>query len=93
MTLIADMERMGMVRRLRLERFTQLETTEFVQQVLGGKVNVSSAATMHAQAEGVAFIVEELARTYREMGMIQEVGGVWTLAQNAARLLPRRCAR
>ncbi len=87
-TLIADMERMGMVRRLRLERFTQLETTEFVQQVLGGKVNVSSAATMHAQAEGVAFIVEELARTYREMGMIQEVDGMWTLAQNAARLLP-----
>ena len=87
-TLIADMERMGMVRRLKLERFTQLETTEFVQQVLGGKVNVSSAATMHAQAEGVAFIVEELARTYREMGMIQELDGVWTLAQNAARLLP-----
>ncbi len=87
-TLIADMERMGMVRRLRLERFTQLETTEFVQQVLGGKVNVSSAATMHAQAEGVAFIVEELARSYREMGMIQELDGVWTLAQNAARLLP-----
>jgi hypothetical protein len=47
------MERIGMVRRLRLERFTQLETTELVQQVLGGKVNVSSAATMHAQAEGV----------------------------------------
>lgn len=87
-TLIADMERMGMVRRLRLERFTQLETTDFVQQVLGGKVNLSSAATMHAQAEGVAFIVEELARTYREMGMIQEVDRVWTLARNAERLLP-----
>ena len=87
-TLIADMERMGMVRRLKLERFTQLETTEFAQQVLGGKVNVSSAATMHAQAEGVAFIVEELARTYREMALIQEIDGVWTLARNAARLLP-----
>jgi hypothetical protein len=87
-TLIADMERMGMVRRLKLERFTQLETTEFVQQVLGGKVNLSSAATMHAQAEGVAFIVEELARSYREMGMIQEVDGAWTLARNAERLLP-----
>src|SRR5262249_32751132 len=87
-TLIADMERMGMVRRLKLERFTQLETTEFVQQVLGGKVNLSSAATMHAQAEGVAFIVEELSRTYRETGMIQEVDGVWTLARNAERLLP-----
>ncbi len=87
-TLIADMERMGMVRRLKLERFTQLETTELVQQVLGGRVNLSSAATMHAQAEGVAFIVEELARSYRETGLIQEIDGVWTLVRNAARLLP-----
>jgi DNA-binding CsgD family transcriptional regulator/tetratricopeptide (TPR) repeat protein len=87
-TLIADMERMGMVRRLRLERFTQLESTEFVQQVLGGKVNPSSAATMHAQAEGVAFIVEELARTYRDTGLVQEIDGAWTLARNAERLLP-----
>ena len=87
-TLIADMERMGLVRRLRLERFSQLESAEFIQQVLGGQVNVSSAATMHAQAEGVAFIVEELARTYRETGMIQEIDGSWTLARNASRLLP-----
>jgi DNA-binding NarL/FixJ family response regulator len=87
-TLIADMERMGMVRRLKLERFTQLETTEFAEQVLGGKVNLSSAATMHAQAEGVAFIVEELARTYRDTGLIQEIDGTWTLARNAERLLP-----
>ncbi len=87
-TLIADMERMGLVRRLKLERFTQLETTEFVEHVLGGKVNVSSAATMHAQAEGVAFIVEELARTYREMALIQQIDGMWTLARNAERLLP-----
>jgi DNA-binding CsgD family transcriptional regulator len=87
-TLIADMERMGIVRRLKLERFTQLETAEFVEQVLGGKVNALSAATMHAQAEGVAFIVEELARSYREMGLIQEIDRVWTLARNAERLLP-----
>jgi predicted ATPase len=87
-TLIADMERMGIVRRLKLARFTQLETTEFAKQVLGGKVDLSSAATMHAQAEGVAFILEELARSYREMGLIQEIDGVWTLARNAARLLP-----
>ena len=77
-----------MVRRLKLERFTQLETTELVQQVLGGRVNLSSAATMHAQAEGVAFIVEELARSYRETGLIQEIDGAWTLVRNAARLLP-----
>ena len=87
-TLIADMERMGMVRRLKLERFTQLETSEFLKQVVGGEVNPASAATMHAQAEGVAFIVEELARTYRETGLIQEIDGVWRLARHAERLLP-----
>jgi DNA-binding CsgD family transcriptional regulator/tetratricopeptide (TPR) repeat protein len=86
--LVADMERMGMVRRLKLGRFTQLETTELVQQVLGGTVNLASAATIHAQAEGVAFIVEEVARTYRDMGLIQEIDGVWTLARNAERMLP-----
>jgi DNA-binding NarL/FixJ family response regulator len=87
-TLIADMERMGMVRRLKLARFTQLETTEFLKQVVGGDLNVASAATMHAQAEGVAFIVEELARTYRDTGLIQEIDGIWSLARNAERLLP-----
>jgi DNA-binding CsgD family transcriptional regulator len=87
-TLIADMERMGMVRRLKLERFTQVETTEFLKHILGGNVNTASAATIHAQAEGVAFIVEELARTYRETGLVQEIDGVWTLARNAERLVP-----
>ena len=92
-TLIADMERMGMVRRLKLERFTQLETAEFVQQVLGGKVNMSSAATMHAQAEGVAFIVEELARTYREMGLIQESTECGHLRETLRASSRPRCAR
>ncbi len=87
-TLIADMERMGMVRRLKLERFTQPETGELLQQVLGGRLNLSSSATMHAQAEGVAFIAEELARSYRETGLIQQIDGMWTLVRNAARLLP-----
>ena len=87
-TLLADMERMGMVRRLRLERFTQVETNEFLKQVLGGDLNAASAATIHAQAEGVPFIVEELARTYRDTGLVQEIDGIWTLARNAERLLP-----
>ena len=85
---VADMERMGLVRRLRISRLSQLETAEFVRQVLAGPVDPASAATMHAQSEGVPFIVEELARTYREAGMIQQVDGTWTLAKNAARLVP-----
>ncbi|HEX8098739.1 MAG TPA: AAA family ATPase [Actinomycetota bacterium] len=87
-TLIADMERMGFVRRLRLNRFTQVETGQFMKQILGGDINSSSASTMHAQAEGVPFILEELGRAYRDTGMIQEIDGVWTLARNADRLVP-----
>ena len=32
--------------------------------------------------------MEEMARTYRDAGMIQQVDGVWTLAKNASRLVP-----
>jgi DNA-binding NarL/FixJ family response regulator len=87
-TLIADMERMGFIRRLRLNRFSQMDTAQYLQQLLGGKVNPTSAATMHAQAEGVPFILEELARAYRDTGMVQEIDGTWTLARNAERLVP-----
>jgi DNA-binding CsgD family transcriptional regulator/tetratricopeptide (TPR) repeat protein len=86
--LIADMERLGMVRRLKAHRFTQLESAELLKQVLGGRVDPTSAATIHGQAEGVPFILEELARTYRETGMVQEMDGVWTLGRKAERLVP-----
>ncbi len=85
---VADMERMGLVRRLRPGRFTQLETRELVGQVLGGPVDPASSAAMHAQSEGVPFIVEELARTYREAALIQLIDGVWTLGRNTAKLVP-----
>jgi DNA-binding NarL/FixJ family response regulator len=85
---VADMERLGLVRRLKLNRFAQLETAEFIRQILGGRVDAAGAAAMHAQAEGVPFIVEELVRAYREAGMVQEIDGVWTLAKNAERLVP-----
>jgi hypothetical protein len=87
-TLVADMERMGLIRRLKVGRFSQIETAAFLRQHLGGQVEVRSAATMHAQAEGVPFILEELARAYRDAGMIQQIDGVWTVAKNADRLAP-----
>jgi DNA-binding NarL/FixJ family response regulator len=86
--LVADMERLGLVRRLKVNRFTQVETGEFLRQVLRGRIDPSGAAAMHAQAEGVPFIVEELARAYRDAGMVQEIDGNWTLAKNAERLVP-----
>jgi DNA-binding CsgD family transcriptional regulator len=87
-TLIADMERMGIVRRLPLARFSQPETGQFAKQLLGGDVDPTTVATLHAQSEGVPFIAEELLRTYREAGMIQRIDGVWTAAKNADRLVP-----
>jgi tetratricopeptide (TPR) repeat protein len=86
--LVADMERLGLIHRLKVDRFTQVETAEFLRQVLGGRVDPAGAAAMHAQAEGVPFIVEELARAYRDAGMVQEIDGNWTLAKNAERLVP-----
>jgi DNA-binding CsgD family transcriptional regulator/tetratricopeptide (TPR) repeat protein len=85
---VADMERMGLVRRLRVSRFTSVETTELLRHVLGGPVDAASAAAMHAQSEGVPFIVEELARTHREAGTLQLLDGEWRLGRNAARLVP-----
>jgi DNA-binding CsgD family transcriptional regulator len=87
-TLLADMERMHVIRRLKLARFSVLETTEFLRQVLGGAVEAGTAATIHGQAEGVPFIVEEIGRAYREAGMLQQVADSWTLARNADRLAP-----
>jgi DNA-binding NarL/FixJ family response regulator len=87
-TLIADMERMGLIRRIKLGRFTQIDTAAFLRQHLGGPVDAKSAATIHAQAEGVPFILEELAHAYRDAGMIQQIDGVWSVAKNADRLAP-----
>lgn len=85
---IADLERMGVVRRIRVGRFSSLETAELVRQVLGGPVDGPSAAAIHAQSEGVPFIVEELARVHREAGTLQQLDGEWRLGRNAARLVP-----
>jgi DNA-binding NarL/FixJ family response regulator len=85
---VADMERMGLVRRLRPGRFSSIETGELLKRVLGGPVEAASAAAMHVQSEGVPFIVEELARTHREAGTLQQIDGQWRLGRNAARLVP-----
>ena len=87
-TLVADMERMGLIRRLRLARFGQVETRDFLQQALGDTMHAPSAATIHAQAEGVPFILDEITHAYRDAGMLQQIDGMWTLAKNAERLVP-----
>jgi DNA-binding NarL/FixJ family response regulator len=87
-TFVADMERMGLVRRLRPGRFSSIETAELLKRVLGGPVDAPSAISMHAQSEGVPFIVEELARTHREAGTLQQIDDVWRLGRKAGQLVP-----
>jgi DNA-binding CsgD family transcriptional regulator len=86
--LVADMERIGLVRRLQPGRFTQAETSELLRNLLGAPLDSASAAAMHAQSEGVPFIVEELVRAHRDAGTLQQVGSEWRLGRNAARLVP-----
>ncbi|TAK76859.1 MAG: hypothetical protein EPO16_06500, partial [Dehalococcoidia bacterium] len=87
-TLMADMDRLGMLHRLKVGRFSRVESIELLQQVLGGQVDASTAAVMHAQAEGVPFILAEQALAYRDASLVQQIDGVWTLARNAQRMLP-----
>src|SRR5213078_1677787 len=68
---VADMERMGLVRRLRPGRFSSVETGELLKRILGGPVDPDTGAAIHAQSEGVPFIVEELGRAHREAGTLQ----------------------
>jgi DNA-binding NarL/FixJ family response regulator len=86
--LLADMERMGVVRRLKPGRFTQAETSELLRNLLGAPADAASAAAIHAQSEGVPFIVEELVRAHREAGTLQQSGSEWRLGRSAARLVP-----
>ena len=87
-TLIADLERVRAARRLRLDRFTSVETGDLLRHVLGGSVSPAAVAALHEQGEGVPFMVEELARSFREAGLLQRIHQTWELAPKAGRLLP-----
>ena len=86
--LLADLERLGLIRRMVIARFRQSQTAELMRLRLGGQVDPASAATLHAQAEGVPFVVQELVRSYRDAGLLQRIDGTWKLDPKAGRLLP-----
>jgi tetratricopeptide (TPR) repeat protein len=87
-TLLADMERIGVVRRIQLSRFSQAETGLLARQLLGGEVEPATIAVLHAQSEGVPFIAEELIRAYRSSGLLQQLDGTWSAASTVDRLVP-----
>ena len=87
-SLLADLERLAILRRLPVGRFRQTETGALLKNLLGDEPTLATTATIHAQAEGVPFIVEELTRAYRDAGLLQPIGGNWSLARHAERLVP-----
>ena len=93
MTLLADLERLGILRRLRVERLRQTETAALLRTSSVAMSTPATAMTIHAQAEGVPFIVSELTRTYREAGLLQPIGGTWTSRATRSGWCRRPCER
>ena len=87
-TLLADLERMRLVRRLRLERFNRMQTQELLRQLLGGPVSPETAAALHERGEGVPFFMVEFTHAFREAGLLQEVGGTWKISMAARSPVP-----
>lgn len=82
-SLVADLERMGLARRTKLERLNRAETAELLDNLLGTPVSQETAAALHARGEGVPFFIVEFARAFRDAGLMQVVGGQLELSQAA----------
>ena len=93
LTLLADLDRMGIVRRIRVGRFRQGDTAELLRLTLDGPVAPSTVTAIQAQAEGVPFVIEELARTYREAGCSSSSTGRGPSRQRPAASCPRASGR
>ena len=86
--LIADLDRMRVTHVLRLERFTRMETAEFLENVLGSPVDEQTVQSLHARSEGVPFFIEELARAYREADALQLMDGTWMMTRLSGPMVP-----
>jgi class 3 adenylate cyclase/DNA-binding CsgD family transcriptional regulator/tetratricopeptide (TPR) repeat protein len=100
-TLAADLERMRIGRRLRLERLSRAETAELLEHLLGSPVGPQCATTLHQRGEGVPFFIVEFAQAFRDAGLFQNVGGRMevsaaarsTVAPSVQILIERRLAQ
>ncbi|MDR7420684.1 MAG: adenylate/guanylate cyclase domain-containing protein [Armatimonadota bacterium] len=86
--LLADLERMRLVRRLRLERLGRLQTQQLLQQLLDGPVSAEAATTLHERGEGVPFFIVEFTRAFREARLLQQVEGTWKVSAAARSPVP-----
>ena len=87
-TLLADMERMRVVRRLTLARFSGGRDGRAAPQHPRRTGRGRHGVDDPRQAEGVPFIVEEIAGRTARPGCSREIADTWSLARNADRLAP-----
>ena len=83
-----DAERLGVGRRVTLDRLSAAETTELLARLLEGPVSPRCAEAIFAQSEGVPFIVKEIVRSLREAGTVQAIDGTWEIARGTERMVP-----
>ncbi|MGH9649674.1 MAG: ATP-binding protein, partial [Terriglobales bacterium] len=87
-TLLADLERMRLVRRLRLERFTRMQTQELLRHLLGGPISPETVATLHQRGEGVPFFMVEFTQAFKEARLLRQVDGIWNISMGARSPVP-----
>jgi predicted ATPase/class 3 adenylate cyclase len=86
--LIADLDRMRVTSVLRLQRLSQRESAELVENLLGAPADASTIESLHSRSEGVPFFLEELARAYREAEALQLLDGTWTMTKHSGPAIP-----
>ncbi len=86
--LIADLDRMRVTQVLRLQRLTERESGELLENLLGAPADESTVNSLHSRSEGVPFFLEELTRAYREAEALQLIDGTWTLTKLSGPAVP-----
>jgi class 3 adenylate cyclase/tetratricopeptide (TPR) repeat protein len=86
--LIADLDRMRVTQVLRLQRLTERQSGELLENLLGAPADESTVNSLHSRSEGVPFFLEELTRAYREAEALQLIDGTWTLTKLSGPAVP-----
>lgn len=84
----AELRRGGGLIEVALRPLTQEQSGELLAGLLGGPVTVRLLTEVHSRADGLPFVIEELAATLTEAGSLRECDGRLQVAADAAIPLP-----
>src|SRR5439155_6440562 len=81
---LAELRRVGDVRRVLLRGLTVAEVHRMYNAIRGQDVSVAQAEAVHRQTEGNPLFVQEVLRYLVEEGFVLREGGRWVLAPGTA---------